>query len=122
MSNRVVKEGDGWRVGFDGSAPCYVGLVAGSDWAMELTAAEFQDLVRLVTQLQETMQAIATELMPEEKINCETDSDLLWLEADGFPHRYSLRLILNQGRRCEGCWPEAVVPFVLAAFNSLSVF
>ena len=39
----------------------------------------------------------------------EAESSLLWLEVEGFPHSYSLRLILHSDRRCEGNWqPNAV--------------
>lgn len=117
MSQRWMQEGEGWRLGFDPRAPLYVGLVAGSDWAMELTAPEFTDLLRLVQQLQDTMQTMAGELMAEERLSCEADSDLLWLEAEGFPDCYGLRLILNQGRRCEGAWAAAIVPEVINALQ-----
>ncbi|BFM39408.1 DUF1818 family protein [Synechocystis sp. LKSZ1] len=117
MFQRLIQEGEGWRLGFDPRASLYVGLVAGSDWAMELTGPEFTDLLRLVRQLEDTMQSMAAELMEEERLSCEADSDLLWLEAEGFPHCYRLRLILNQGRRCEGAWPETVVPEVIEALQ-----
>jgi hypothetical protein len=120
MFHRLIQEGEGWRLGFDPSAVLYVGLVAGTDWAMELTAAEFADLLRLAHQLEETMQAMARELMAEERLSCEADSDHLWLEAEGFPHAYSLRLILNQGRRCEGAWPAAIVPEVMQVLKEFA--
>jgi len=46
---------------------------------------------RLSGQLVETMSHLASELMEEEKISCEAESDLLWLQVEGYAHAYSLR-------------------------------
>lgn len=120
--SRVVKSGSGWRVGWDPTAQEFPALVGSDDWAIELTAAEFEDLCQLAEQLNQTMQAIATELMDEETIACELETDRLWLEAEGFPHAYSLRCILNTGRRAEGFWPTAVVADFLQALQTIRVF
>ena len=120
--SRVVKTGQGWRVGWDASAPEFPALVGTEDWAIELTEAEFQDFCYLAGQLDRTMQAMAEELMDEEGICCELETDHLWLEAEGFPHAYSLRLILNGGRRAEGFWAAEGVTTFLQALESLQVF
>ncbi|HAC63573.1 MAG TPA: DUF1818 domain-containing protein [Cyanothece sp. UBA12306] len=109
MSDRLLTKGIGWRIGWNGAAPIYKGLLGGEEWAVELTEAEFDDFCRLFEQLVETMKMMAQELMDSERIACEAESDLLWLEVEGYPHAYSLRLILNHGRCCEGNWPEEVV-------------
>lgn len=119
---RLLKSGPGWRLGWDESAPVYQGLVGTDEWAIELTASEFEDFSRLVLQLQNTMMQMATELMDEEKISCEVESDLLWLEAEGYPQSYSLRLIVQHGRRAEGSWSPAVVPQLLQALETLTIF
>jgi hypothetical protein len=121
-SQRFIKEGAGWRIGWNGSATLYQGLLAGSDWAVELTASEFQDFCRLAHQLAQTLNVMATELMDEERIACEAESELIWLEVEGFPHHYSLRFILTQGRQCEGEWPGSVVGELLTAIAWLAVF
>lgn len=120
--DKVLKEGTGWRIGWNPSADLYQGLVGSEDWAIELTAAELQDFCRLLTQLAQTMAQMTQELMAEEKIACEAESDLLWLEVEGYPHAYSLRLILNQGRRCEGNWSTNAVPELVQAVASLKFF
>lgn len=120
--SRVVKTGQGWRVGWDASALEFPALVGTDDWAIELTAAEFQDFCQLAGQLDRTMQAMAEELMDEEAICCELETDALWLEAEGFPSAYSLRLILNGGRRAEGFWSAEVVAALLQALEGLQVF
>ncbi|WP_424103458.1 DUF1818 family protein [Moorena producens] len=119
---RLVKHGEGWRIGWDPEAPNYKGLVGAEDWAFELTESELNDFCRLLLQLAQTMSEMANELMDEEKITCEAESDWLWMEVEGYPSAYTLRLILNQGRCCEGSWVATAVPGLLAAAKSLKVF
>jgi len=122
MSKRLLKQGIGWRIGWNSEAEIYKGLVGGDNWAMELTEAELNDFCRLLEQLAETMQAMKEELMDEERIACEAESDRLWMEVEGYPHAYSLRLILYQGRCCEGNWSEEAVPQLIQAAQMLKVF
>jgi hypothetical protein len=122
MKERLLKQGDGWRLGWNPQTEIYQGLVGGEDWAIELTEAELTDFCRLLVQLAETMQEMNSELMDSERIACEAESDLLWLEVEGFADAYSLRLILNQGRRCEGNWPAQVVTELVTAVQLLQVF
>jgi Domain of unknown function (DUF1818) len=121
-ADRTFKKGNGWRIGWNPSAKVYKGMVGGDDWAIELTEAEFDDFCRLVEQLTQTMNSIASELMEEERIACEAESDLLWLEVEGYSHAYSLRLILNQGRCCEGNWSHESVAELVRAAQTLKVF
>ena len=119
---KLLKSGQGWRMGWNPHAPQYQGLVGTDDWAIELTEAELNDFCRLLVELAQTMNQMANELMDSEKITCEMESDLLWMQVEGYPHAYSLQLILNTGRRCEGKWPEAVVPELLQAVQVLKTF
>jgi hypothetical protein len=119
---RLIKSGPGWRLGWNSEAAEYQGLVGGDDWAIELTEAELDDFCRLLGQLAQTMSQMASELMDEEKIACEAESDLLWLEVEGYPHAFTLRFILNTGRRGEGSWIAQSVPGLLQAAQSLKVF
>ena len=119
---RVIKSGSGWRIGWNPQADTYQGLVGSDDWAIELTEAELNDFCRLLNQLVTTMNQMKAELMDEERIACEAESDILWLEVEGYPHAYSLRLILNQGRRCEGNWAEGVANELAEAAQRLTVF
>ena len=114
-----MRSGDGWRIGWHPQAAKYQGLVGANDWAIELTEAELTDFRRLLNQLVETMIMMKAELMEQEKISCEAETALLWMEVEGYPDSYSLRLILNSDRRCEGNWTEGVAPKLLDAFNSL---
>lgn len=119
---RLLKTGSGWRLGWNPKASNYQGLVGGDDWAIELTEAELDDFCRLLGQLAQTMNHMANELMDEEKITCEAESNLLWMEVEGYPHSYMLRFILNTGRRAEGSWLAEAVPGLVQAVGALKVF
>jgi Domain of unknown function (DUF1818) len=119
---RVIKTGSGWRIGWNPDATEFQGLVGTDNWAIELTEAELNDFCRLLAQLADTMKQLATELMEEEKIACEAESNLLWMEVEGYPHDYSLRFILNTGRCVEGQWDAAAVPDLLQAAGMVKVF
>ena len=124
---RIIKSGDGWRIGWHPHGSKYQGLVGTDDWAFELTLAELKDFHRLLNQLVDTMNQMTAELMDEEKISCEAETDLLWMEVAGYPHSYTLRLILNGDkpdgmaslRRCEGNWSSGIAPLLLQSLNSI---
>jgi hypothetical protein len=118
----LIKSGAGWRIGWKPQAAKFQGLVGTDHWAIELTEAELNDFCRLFAQLADTMKQLAAELMAEEKIACEAESDLLWMEVEGYPHAYNLRFILNTGRGFEGEWDSAAVPELLQAIAMLKVF
>lgn len=119
---KKLKRGDGWRIGWDGEAELYRGLVGGDEWSLELTQPELDDFCRLTLQLDYEIRQIAQELMESEALTCEAESDLLWLEAQGYPQTYSLRFILLTGRRGEGFWPSSAVAQLLEAIQTLYVF
>ena len=116
---KLLKKGHQWRIGWNSDAKKYQGLVGSDDWAIELTLAELTDFNRLLAQLVTTMAQMKTELMAEERIICEAESELLWLEVEGYPNNYSLRLIVNCDRRCEGNWSEGVAVELAAATQRL---
>jgi hypothetical protein len=124
---RLVKSGAGWRVGWhphlnkDKDRNKYQGLIGADNWAIELTKAEFDDFCRLLNQLVDTMSQMEAEVMEQEKISCEAETSLLWMEVEGYPQNYSLRVILNCDRRCEGNWSENIAPQLLEALKSLNI-
>jgi hypothetical protein len=120
--DRILRRGSGWRLGWEQNATEYSRLVGSDDWALELTITEFEDFCRLTEQLAATMQTMQAELMDEEAIACEVESESIWLEAKGYPHHYSLHLILLSRRRGEGCWAAAAVPELLQALRSPLIF
>ena len=118
---RLVKSGDGWRVGWYPQGKKYRGLIGAEDWAIELTEAELTDFTSLLSQLVDTMDYMKSELMDREKISCEAETALVWMEVEGYPDCYSLRFILNCDRGCEGNWAEGIVPELLKGIKSLGI-
>lgn len=116
----ILHQGEGWRIGWNPESKDYQGLVGAEAWAIELTAEELADFCRLLGQIAESMAQMAQELMAEERIACEVESHRLWLEGEGYPQAYSLRLILRGGRRCEGNWQAAAVPELVRAARLLA--
>ena len=120
---RFIRSGAGWRVGWDPEASEFKGLVGTDSWAVELTEGELHDFCRLLSQLSEIMNQMAAETMDEEKITCKAESNLLWMELTGYPQAYSLKFILNSGRRAEGEWNDAsVVGDLCQAAKIMKVF
>lgn len=119
---KLLKSGTGWRLGWDADTPEFKALVGADDWAIELTEPEFDDFCRLAEQLSRTMGLMSAELMDEERIACELASELIWLEAEGFPEKYSLRLIVRSARQAEGFWSASAVPELLQTIPLLKVF
>ncbi len=110
---RILKRGDGWRLGWDPAQQDFPGLIGAEDWALELTWAEWDEFQRLLVSLSDAVRAIASELMDEEKIACEVEGDWLWLGAEGYAAAYGVRIVLKSGRRAEGSWPpEAIAPLL----------
>lgn len=119
---RQLKSGTGWRLGWDADAPQFKALVGSDEWSIELTEAELEDFCRLLVQLDKTMAEMAQELMAEERICLEVESDLVWLEAEGFPQAYALYLIVLTGRGAEGTWSAQAVSALVQAVQMLKVF
>ncbi|XGB41888.1 MAG: DUF1818 family protein [Nodosilinea sp. LVE1205-7] len=117
---RVIQEGNGWRLGWDATASDYPALLAGEGWALELTALEFKDFCRLAQELAATLETMAQVLMEQEQVTCELESEYIWLEAEGFPDQYCLRFILQTGRRGEGQWQHHSSREVVAAIAVLA--
>jgi Domain of unknown function (DUF1818) len=120
--SRQLKQGKGWRLGWNPEAEVFRGLVGGEDWAIELTESELEDFCRLAVQLADTLRQISRELMDDERVSCEVESDRLWLEAAGFAHAYTLRLLVLTGRGAEGSWTETAVPELIQAVQMLKIF
>ncbi|NJM49249.1 MAG: DUF1818 family protein [Alkalinema sp. RU_4_3] len=118
---RLLSQGPGWRVGYNPSAEVYSALVGDDHWAFELTAAELADLRRLANQLVSSLQAIAPELMAEETIELEAESDRLWVSIEGTVQTYQLRLILQQARCAEGSWESHAIPDFLQALSEIAI-
>ena len=118
----MLKKGSGWRIGWQDEAKIYPGLIGAQDWAFEVSAKEMQDFCRLLLEITDTMESMAEHLMDEETISCEVESPLIWLGAEGYCHNYSLRIILNESRGCEGSWQYEAISGLTQALQSFGLF
>lgn len=116
---RQLQQGEGWRLGWYPEASTFKGLVGTDDWAVELTGPEFDDFSRLLSELRETLAKMQTELMDSEAITCEAASDRVWMQVEGYPHRFRLSFILYHGRRAEGCWDEQATAELISALQTI---
>ena len=111
----IEREGEGWRLAWDGSRHPFSVLVGGDGWAAELTRAEAEALRDALADLVAQHQGLVDQLMEEEAIELELERDPWWLAIEGDRHRWSLRVMLTPtpGQRAlEGSWSEeAARPF-----------
>lgn len=117
-----LKTGKNWRVGWNATANPFKGLLGGEDWACELTAEEFDSFVRLLSELGQSMESMKADLMDEEAIAIAQETDLLWMQVNGYPQRYSLSFILLTGRRAEGHWDESATIEIIQAIQTIKLF
>jgi Domain of unknown function (DUF1818) len=119
---KLLKQGVGWRLGWNSEATQFKALAGTDDWAVELTEEEFSDFCRLLFQLVTTIEQMAEELADEEAIACEASSDLLWMQVSGYPQHHDLHLILLTGRQVEAYWPANVLPNLIKTAQVLQTF
>jgi len=120
--NHCIQTGQGWRLGWNPDAEEYKALVGGEEWSVELTATEFNLFCQSVQQLSETMKSLVTQLMEEELVSCELETEYLWMEVEGFPDAFRLSFILNQGRRVEGGWSASITSELIKGLARIQRF
>ncbi len=114
----IHKEGEGWRLAWDGSRQPFSVLVGGDGWAAELTRAEAEALRDALADLVAQHQSLVDQLMAEESIELELERDPWWLAIEGDRSAWSLRVMLSpaaEQRALEGSWSTAAAgPFTQA--------
>ena len=118
----IQKEGEGWRLAWDADRQPFSVLVGGDGWAVELTAAEAEDLRQAVADLVAQHGALVDQLMAEESIALELERGPWWLELEGDRSRWSLRMLYGPGpgqRGLEGHWGPAAAPAFSQALQQL---
>ena len=114
----IQREGEGWRLAWDGDRQPFSVLVAGDGWATELTRGEAESLRDSVADLVAQHAALVDQLMAEEAIELELERDPWWLSIEGDRASWSLRVMLTPAsgqRAVEGSWgPLASQPFTQA--------
>ncbi len=117
-----LKTGKNWRVGWNDEADVFKGLVGADDWSVELTETEFDTFLRLLTELGEALESMKAELMDEEAIALEKESELLWMQIDGYPQVFSISFILRTGRCAEGHWSAETASELNQAIQTIKLF
>ncbi|NJM66240.1 MAG: DUF1818 family protein [Acaryochloris sp. RU_4_1] len=121
--SRQLRAGEGWRLGWQPTTiSAFQGLVGTNEWAVELTQPEFADFHRLLLQLVDVFEQMSDQLMDKETITCEASSDLIWMQARGYPQQFSLSFILLSGRRAEGQWDVSSTVELVNAMQTIEVF
>tara|TARA_B100000214_G_scaffold363991_1_gene330078 strand:- start:431 stop:811 length:381 start_codon:yes stop_codon:yes gene_type:complete len=115
------KEGPGWRIIIDLSRENFSTLIGGESWAIELTKSEFKSLARVVIDLSDQYENIKDQLMGDEDITLELESNPWFAILKGDQFGWNLKLILKCShtsiRGAEVCWPRNVTKHVTNAMR-----
>ena len=79
----IEREGEGWRIAWDGDRQPFAVLIGGAGWATELSRAEAESLRDALADLLAQHAALVDQLMAEESISLELERDPWWLTIDG---------------------------------------
>ena len=111
----IERDGEGWRLAWDGSRQPFSVLVGGDGWAAELTRQEAEALRNALADLVAQHRGLIDQLMAEESIELELERDPWWLAIEGDRNAWSLRVMLSpapEQRAMEGSWSTAAAgPF-----------
>ncbi len=119
----IKKEGLGWRLAKDASRGKYSVLIAGADWAVELTEDEGSILFKVIQKIIAELNLIESQLMDDEPINIEMEKSMWRVFLKGDKTKWSLKLILlGDGinkRGAEVFWPDIVAQSVTNAMKMI---
>ena len=108
----IKQEGPGWRIIRDSSRNNFSTLIGGETWAIELNQSEWNSLVKVVIDLSDQYKDIKDQLMGDEDITLELESNPWLAILKGDQYGWSLKLILDSGdsliRGAEVFWPRNV--------------
>jgi hypothetical protein len=71
-------------------------------WTIEFSPVEWEQFVQQFRTLAQTWQSIQGELMPEEALTLDSESETIRLQAEGQPEQWGMWLQLCSGRKVEG--------------------
>ncbi len=119
----INEEGPGWRLARDTLRRNFPVLIGGDNWAIELTANEWDSLVPLIGDLVEQHKQLEKQLMPQESIALELERKPWWACLDGDKDSWSLKLILeyeeNPLRGVEVQWPTPASKAIATAMRTM---
>ena len=108
----IKKEGPGWRIIRDSSRGNFSTLIGGESWAIELNQSEWETLVKIVINLSDQYKNIKDQLMGDEDITLEFESNPWLAIMKGDQYGWNLKLILESSdslnRGAEVFWPRNV--------------
>jgi len=119
----IKKEGPGWRIIRDSSRDNFSTLIGGESWAIELNQFEWKTLVKVVIDLSDQYKNIKDQLMGDEDITLELESDPWLAILKGDQNGWKLKLILDSSdslnRGAEVSWPRNVTTNVANAMRTM---
>ena len=119
----IKKEGPGWRLIRDSSRDNFSTLIGGESWAIELNQFEWKTLVKVVIDLSDQYKNIKDQLMGDEDITLELESDPWLAILKGDQNGWKLKLILvssdSLNRGAEVSWPRNVTTNVANAMRTM---
>ena len=119
----IKKEGPGWRLIRDSSRDNFSTLIGGESWAIELNQFEWKTLVKVVIDLSDQYKNIKDQLMGDEDITLELESDPWLAILKGDQNGWKLKLILDSNdslnRGAEVSWPRNVTTNVANAMRTM---
>ena len=108
----IKQEGPGWRIIRDSSRDNFSTLIGGESWAIELNQYEWENLVKVVIDLSDQYKNIKDQLMGDEDITIELESNPWLAILKGDQEGWNLKLILDSNdslnRGAEVSWPRNV--------------
>mgnify|MGYP001272335495 CR=1 FL=1 len=117
----IKKEGPGWRIIRDSSRENFSTLIGGESWAIELNQAEWETLVKVVIDLSDQYKKTKVQLMDDEDITLELESNPWLAILKGDNNGWNLKLILDSrdslSRSAEFSWPRNVTSNLLNAMR-----
>lgn len=105
----ISREGEGWRLAWDGDRQPFSVLIGGEGWAAELSDAEAIALREALADLVAQHAALVDQLMAEEAISLELERGVWWLAIEGDRQGWDLQVVLSPGsgqRAIEGRWSD----------------
>ena len=119
----IKKEGTGWRIIKDPSRDNFSTLIGGENWAVELNESEWEDLIKVVIDLSDQYKAVKSQLMGDEHITLELESNPWLAILKGDQYGWNLKLILSNcslfTRGVEVYWPKNVASQVANAMRTM---
>ena len=119
----IKKEGPGWRIIRDSSRDNFSTLIGGQSWAIELNQHEWETLVKVVIDLSDQYKDIKDQLMGDEDITLELESNPWLAILKGDQHGWELKLILectdSSNRGAEVSWPRNVTFNIANAMRTM---